>query len=143
MNTKLTLEVLYSDGTISNEYDKSKKAIAVVSNGTYVGLKNTIKTKWSTVCSICEKIHGDNYYGFLPPISILEFWMHDIENINATMRELKELGVNAEELYTTEVYWSSSHALGEAKAMCLPLGIIVMYAQDFSYYGRAAIAFDK
>ena len=137
---KLTLAVLYSDGTISSEYDSSKKVVAVVSNGTYVGLKNTIKTGWKTVRSICERIGTKVYYGYLPLISTLEQWHRDIDNINTTLRELKELGVNAEEFCKADTYWSCSESsVGEAKAISFPLGNVSTVVHTMPCYGRAAI----
>lgn len=140
MSKKLTLEVLYSDGTVSNEYDGSKKVIAVVSGRTNVGLKNTIKTGWNIVYDSCERMSGKEYDAFLAPIAYLEFWYQDIDNINATIRELKELGVNADEIHTVETYWSSSNVLGVSKTLTFPLGQINTSAHTMPHYGRAAIA---
>ena len=144
---KLPLSVLYSDGTVSVEYDKNKKIVAVVVGNTFIALRDSHKDNdqeifgadWQTIKDFCEGVKEDGYCSYMPPYDEVLLWRDSVVDINLTIGILQQQGVNADMLFEKNIYWTSTSHHPFARAVNFYSGNIEFRRREEICFGRAAI----
>lgn len=137
---ELLCEVLYLDGTVANELLPGKKVIAIVVGDTLISLKNQIQTNYQEAERQCERLKfADGHFGYLALKSEFELWVAHKKEINATIRVLRENGINADYLLDGTAYWVAGGDKFFGYVVNASSGCHLMQSKGALYISRAAI----
>lgn len=136
----LPCSLLYLNGMVANELLEGEKVIAIVVENTLMGLKNQIRASYRGAERECESLtFADGHFGYLALKKEFELWVAHREEINQTVKILRENGVNADFLLAGTAYWTAGGNKFYAYVVNASSGYVLMQDKGSSYVSRPAI----